>query len=103
MVSMTELAGEPHTLLRASDDWQLFERSRTRYAVTGDWYTLEGPFVEPEVGPVLVSGGAGHNSIVTGPDGEDRIVYHRWDEGRERRQMWIERLVWDSRPRAAGA
>jgi arabinan endo-1,5-alpha-L-arabinosidase len=139
LVDMTTVAGEPRTLLRASHDWQLFERGRTRYAVTGDWYTLEGPFVrrrgdryflfysggnwqtggygvsyavaddplgpftEPEVGPVVVSGGAGHNSIVVGPDGEDRIVYHRWDDGRERREMWIERLVWEPRPRAAPA
>jgi beta-xylosidase len=139
MVSMTEVAGEPRTVLRASDDWQLFERGRERYGVVGDWHTLEGPFVrrrgdryylfysggnwqgggygvsyavaehplgpfvEPEVGPVVVSGGAGHNSIVTGPDGEDRIVYHAWDAARTRRQMHIDRLVWEPRPRAARA
>jgi hypothetical protein len=34
----------------------------------------------------------GHNSVVTGPDGADRIVYHAWDDAGERRQMWIERL-----------
>jgi arabinan endo-1,5-alpha-L-arabinosidase len=62
-----------------------------------------GPFSEPEAGPVVLSGGRGHNSVVAGPDGEDRIAYHAWDEAGERRQMWIERLAWEPRPRAAGA
>jgi beta-xylosidase len=63
-----------------------------------------GPFTEPERGPVVLSGGRGHNSIVTGPDGQDRIVYHAWDEERSRRQMHVDRLAWDGfRPRVAGA
>jgi hypothetical protein len=45
----------------------------------------------------------GHNSVVTGPDGAHRIVYRAWDDAGERRQMWIERLRWEPRPRAAGA
>jgi arabinan endo-1,5-alpha-L-arabinosidase len=139
LAGMTALEGQPRTLLRASDDWQLFLRGREMYGGLYDWHTLEGPFVvhrggryvlfysggawedrtygvsyaiadhplgpftEPEIGPVVLGGGRGHNSIVTGPDGEDRIVYHGWDEAGERRQMWIDRLRWDPRPRAAGA
>jgi GH43 family beta-xylosidase len=139
LAGMTALEGQPRTLLRASDDWQLFAREREMYGRIYDWHTLEGPFVvrhggryvlfysggswedrsygvsyavadhplgpftEPEVGPVVLGGGRGHNSVVTGPDGSDRIVYHAWDDAGERRQMWIERLSWEPRPRAAGA
>ncbi len=144
MLDMTTLEGNPRTLLRASDDWQIFERGRERYGVVGDWHTLEGPFVrrrgdryylfysggnwqgetygvsyavaddplgpfvEPESGPVVLRTspgltGPGHNSIVTGPDGEDRIVYHAWDAARTRRQMHIDRLAWEPRPRAVRA
>ncbi len=39
--------------------------------------------------------GPGHNSIITGPDGEtEYIVYHAWDAGMTMRQMCIDRLVW---------
>lgn len=43
-------------------------------------------------GPGLT--GPGHNSIVTTPEGEDYIVYHAWNEGQTKRQMYIDRLVW---------
>jgi arabinan endo-1,5-alpha-L-arabinosidase len=138
LVSMTSLAGEPRTLLRASDDWQLFLRGRELYGQVYDWHTLEGPFVvrrggryvlfysggswerdtygvsyavadhplgpfvEPEPGPVVLRGGRGHNCVVAGPDGKDRIVYHAW--AGDRRQMWVDRLAWDgTRPRVAPA
>jgi len=136
LVDMTTLEGRPRTLLRASDDWQIFRRAREMYGQVYDWHTLEGPFVcrrdgryylfysggawpeptygvsyavaehplgpfrEPAAGPVVlqtVEGrvlGPGHNSIVTGPDAADWIVYHAWDAARTRRQMWIDRLVW---------
>jgi arabinan endo-1,5-alpha-L-arabinosidase len=143
LVDMTTSAEEPRTLLRASDDWQLYRRAREMYGRVYDWHTLEGPFVrrcggryylfysggawtepgygvgyavadhplgpftEPEGGPVVLRStpgrliGPGHNSIVMGPDGEDRIVYHAWDAARERRQMWIDRLSWEPHgPRA---
>jgi beta-xylosidase len=60
LVSMTELAGEPRTLLRASDDWQLYRRGRQMYGRTYDWHTLEGPFVVAREGRyhLLYSGGA---------------------------------------------
>ncbi|HMJ91052.1 MAG TPA: glycoside hydrolase family 43 protein, partial [Candidatus Acidoferrum sp.] len=38
--------------------------------------------------------GPGHNSIVTGPDGGDWIVYHAWDAAMAARRMFIDRLVW---------
>jgi beta-xylosidase len=42
--------------------------------------------------------GPGHNSIVTGPDGEtDFLVYHAWDSGMTARRMFIEPLVWTNR------
>ena len=38
--------------------------------------------------------GPGHNSIVTGADGGDWIVFHGWDARMTARRMFIERLVW---------
>jgi beta-xylosidase len=38
--------------------------------------------------------GPGHNSIATGPDGNDYIVYHAWDASMTARRMFIERLQW---------
>jgi len=38
--------------------------------------------------------GPGHNSIVTGPDGRDWILYHAWDAGMTARRMFIDPLVW---------
>jgi beta-xylosidase len=38
--------------------------------------------------------GPGHNSIVTGPDGDDYIVFHAWDAGMTARRMFIEKLAW---------
>jgi beta-xylosidase len=39
--------------------------------------------------------GPGHNSFVTGPDGESTyIVYHAWDPGMIARRMCIDKLRW---------
>lgn len=38
--------------------------------------------------------GPGHNSIITGPDGEDWIVYHAWDPAMTGRRMFLDRLLW---------
>jgi GH43 family beta-xylosidase len=47
--------------------------------------------------------GPGHNSIVTGPDGSDYIVYHAWDKDMKARQMFIDRLIWTAEgPRCEG-
>jgi len=43
--SMTALRGEPTTILRPSQDWQIFLRDREMYGEVYDWHTLEGPFV----------------------------------------------------------
>ena len=43
--TMTELAGQPQTVMRAHWDWQIFERDRLMGGVRQDWYTLEGPCV----------------------------------------------------------
>lgn len=59
-----------------------------------------GPYREPASGPTVLQTipgevlGPGHNSIVSGPDGEDWIVYHAWDPGRTARRMCIDRLRW---------
>jgi beta-xylosidase len=50
MVSMTELAGEPKTVLRARYDWQLFKAQREMYGKVYDWHTLEGPAVRKHNG-----------------------------------------------------
>src|SRR5579871_603872 len=48
--------------------------------------------------------GPGHNSIITGPDGETEfIVYHAWDKEMKSRQMFIDHLVWSpTGPRCEG-
>ncbi len=38
--------------------------------------------------------GPGHNSWITGPDGNEYLVYHAWDPSRTLRQMFISRLHW---------
>jgi beta-xylosidase len=44
--------------------------------------------------------GPGHNSIITGPDGQEYIVHHAWDPGMTGRRMFISRLIWtDAGPR----
>ncbi|GAA2726285.1 glycoside hydrolase family 43 protein [Cellulomonas aerilata] len=45
LVSMTEVAGQPTTILRPDADWQIYLRDREMYGRRYDWHTLEGPFV----------------------------------------------------------
>ncbi|GGM16851.1 family 43 glycosylhydrolase [Deinococcus aerophilus] len=56
---MTRL-GEARTILRASGDWQRYQRERAMYGGVHDWHTLEGPFVVWRAGrfQLLYSGGA---------------------------------------------
>lgn len=43
---MASPADSPKTILRASSDWQIFERNRTWYERRWEaWHTVEGPFV----------------------------------------------------------
>jgi GH43 family beta-xylosidase len=60
MLDMTRLEGRPRTLLRASDDWQVYRRGREMYGRVWDWHTLEGPFVRERSGRyhLFYSGGA---------------------------------------------
>jgi arabinan endo-1,5-alpha-L-arabinosidase len=58
-----------------------------------------GPWHEPGRAPLLqtVPGhvlGPGHNSVVSGPDGQDVLVYHAWDPARTARRMCVDPLVW---------
>jgi beta-xylosidase len=54
---------------------------------------------EPGAEPLLctVPGhviGPGHNSVVTGPDGQDVLVYHAWDAAGTARRMCIDPVRW---------
>ena len=43
---MRTIIGEPQVVVRASSDWQIYERDRFHYNQTFDkWHTVEGPFV----------------------------------------------------------
>jgi beta-xylosidase len=61
-----------------------------------------GPWREPAGQPPLlrtVPGhvlGPGHNSVVTGPDGQDVVVYHAWDAERSARRLCIDPLGWSA-------
>jgi arabinan endo-1,5-alpha-L-arabinosidase len=59
----------------------------------GPWH--EEPGVEPLMrtvpGHVI---GPGHNCVVTGPDGQDVLVYHAWDPAWTARRMCIDPVHW---------
>ena len=63
LADMTRLEGERHTVLRPSQDWQIYQRSRSIYGAEHDWHTLEGPFVVKRSGRYycFYSGGAWTN------------------------------------------
>lgn len=61
-----------------------------------------GPYTDRRVqeGPTILRTGndlwgPGHCSIVVGPDGEDRICFHAWDENYTARRLHIAKLTWD--------
>jgi beta-xylosidase len=60
MLDMETLAGEGRTILRATADWQIFQRDREMYGQTYDWHTVEGAHVLKRYGRYwcLYSGGA---------------------------------------------
>ena len=65
LVTMTKLAGEPRTVLRARHAWTLFEKDRDmpQYGGRFDWHTLEGPCVRRVGGRycLMFSGGRWEN------------------------------------------
>ncbi|MGH2401170.1 MAG: glycoside hydrolase family 43 protein [Candidatus Limnocylindria bacterium] len=80
-----------------------------RYAVGYATASLVlGPYVDAEENPILatpaddgpdVAYGPGHQSVVTGPDGEPWIIYHAWDQLFQQRAMWIDEVRFeDGRP-----
>ena len=59
----------------------------------------EGPWREVSEGPTVLRSvpglrGPGHCSVTEGPDGEDWLVYHAWDDAGTARRMCIDRLTW---------
>jgi arabinan endo-1,5-alpha-L-arabinosidase len=57
---MVSVVGTPKTVVRASSDWQIYERNRNWYNRVWDaWHTVEGPFVLEHAGKYycLYSGG----------------------------------------------
>ncbi|MBB6099829.1 beta-xylosidase [Deinobacterium chartae] len=60
LTDMLTLEGNPHTVLRASADWQIYQMGRAMYGGVYDWHTLEGPFVREHGGRYycFYSGGA---------------------------------------------
>lgn len=47
--------------------------------------------------------GPGHNSIATGPDGSEYVIYHAWDAAMTARRLCIDPLQWTPEgPRCAG-
>jgi beta-xylosidase len=50
LTSMTQLAGTPVEAVRATQDWQRFERDRIIYGARHDWHTIEGPCVRKRHG-----------------------------------------------------
>lgn len=60
---MTRLSPNAQTVLRATQDWQLYAPQREMYGQVLDWYTLEGPFVVKRGGRYycFYSGGAWTN------------------------------------------
>jgi len=60
LLTMTKLEGNPRTVLRATQDWQIYQRQRQIYGTSMDWHTLEGAFVLFREGRyyMLYSGGA---------------------------------------------
>lgn len=43
--SPTSMRGRSSVVLAPTDEWQLFQRDRSKYGRTYDWHTLEGPTV----------------------------------------------------------
>ena len=60
----------------------------------GPWHERAGPRSRCCARCPGTSIGPGHNSAVTGPDGQDVLVYHAWDPAGTARRMCIDPLRW---------
>ena len=61
----------------------------------GPWHHDPGPVADVLSTAIAGVPGPGHNSVLTDRDGTTTIAFHAWDEHAERRQMFIEPLLWD--------
>ena len=95
----------PHVVKRLGRYWCFYSGGAwTGTGYGASWAVADsplGPWTEAAGGgPALLRTipgdleGPGHNSIVVGPDGFDRIVYHAWDAAHTARRMYIDRLDW---------
>ncbi len=95
MTSMTQLAGNPQTVMRAHWQWQVYERNRLMAGKRADWYTLEGPSVVKRGGKYycFYSGGNYQNDTY----GVDYLVAEKitgpWQEVGQERGPQIMRSV----------
>jgi beta-xylosidase len=60
-----------------------------------------GPCSDAAENPILKTAcrahGPGHQALVRDREGDTWLVYHAWDPGFERRQLWLDRVRWDER------
>jgi beta-xylosidase len=119
----TELVGEPVRLARNDAGWEggvveaptMWLEDGRHYlfysgeAYDGDLYAVGyatcagplGPCSDAAENPILKTAcrahGPGHQALVRDREGDTWLVYHAWDPGFERRQLWLDRVRWDER------
>jgi beta-xylosidase len=117
----TELVGEPVRLAHNDAGWEggvveaptMWLEDGRHYlfysgeAYDGDLYAVGyatcdgplGPCSDAAENPILKTAcrahGPGHQALVRDGEGDTWLVYHAWDPGFERRQLWLDRVRWD--------
>lgn len=66
----------------------------TATALEGPWTKAEGPWMSTASTGDRVTGPGGQD-VVTGPDGEPRLVFHGWDSALSYRMLYVAPLSWD--------
>ena len=121
----TELAGEPARLATNDAGWEgavveapTLWREGDEYVLlySGEAYDSDlyavgyatcagplGPCEDAAENPILRTGcgarGPGHQAVARDGEGDTWLVYHAWDQGFARRQLWLDRLRWeDAKP-----
>lgn len=62
--------------------------------LAGPWTKAEGPWVSTEsTGDRVI--GPGGQDVVTGPDGEPRLVFHGWDDALSYRMLYVAPMSWN--------